>query len=200
MVHGIWDQKAPEWDDSHVTIALATAHHLAARRACRARLQAADRDDLQQDILLAIVERAGRFDPAHAGWATFVALLARHVIADRSQSAARREAQAPVLLEVESIDALADARSVTQPAAVDVAEAVNLRIDLQRLIGDLPKAQRATLIALLQTDGDIAAAQRGSGRSTSAFYRDVKELRLWLRASGLVSLPRTRGKSRKVDR
>jgi RNA polymerase sigma-70 factor (ECF subfamily) len=200
MVHGVRERNTPEWDDSHVAVALATAHHLAARRACRARLLAADRDDLQQDILLAVVERAGRFDPAHAGWATFVALLARHVIADRCQTASRRDAQTPVLLEVESIDAVPDARSVTQPAAVDVAEAVNLRVDLQRLIGDLPRAQRATLIALLRTDGDIAAAQRGSGRSTSAFYRDVKELRLWLRASGLVSLRQPRGKNREVDR
>jgi DNA-directed RNA polymerase specialized sigma24 family protein len=200
MVHGIRRREVPEWDDSHAAIALATAHHMAARRACRAGMQAADRDDLQQEILLAIVERARRFDPAHAGWATFVGLLARHVIADRCQASSRRDAQTQVQLAVEAIDALADARSVTQPAAIDMAEAVNLRIDLQRLIGDLPKAQRETLVILLQAEGDIAAAQRASGRSTSAFYRDVKELRFWLRASGLVALPRARGKNHEVDR
>jgi DNA-directed RNA polymerase specialized sigma24 family protein len=200
LVHDARGRQVPEWDNDHTASALATAHHIASRQACRARLQPADRDDLQQDILLAIVERARRFDPAHAGWATFVGLLARHVVADRCQEASRRQAQIAVPLEVASVDALADARSVTQPRAIDMAEAVNLRVDLQRLIGDLPGEQRETLLILLQTEGDIAEAQRRSGRSTSAFYRDVKELRLWLRASGVVAMPRARGKIREVDR
>ncbi|PWS34583.1 hypothetical protein DFH01_23885 [Falsiroseomonas bella] len=200
VVYGVREREAPEWDNDHTAIALAAARHIAARRACRAGMPAADRDDLQQDILLAIIERAGRFDPAHAGWATFVGLLARHVVADHCQAASRRHAQMQVALDVGSIDALADARSVTQPPAIDMAQAVDARLDLQRLIGDLPKEQRETLVILLQTEGDVAAAQRRSGRSSSAFYRDVKELRFWLRASGVVALPRGRGKIREVDR
>jgi DNA-directed RNA polymerase specialized sigma24 family protein len=110
IVYGVRGRQLSEWDNDHTAMALATARHTAARRACRAGMQAADRDDLQQDILLAIIERAGRFDPAHAGWATFVGLLARHVVADRCQAASRRHAQMPVTLDVGSIDELADAR------------------------------------------------------------------------------------------
>jgi RNA polymerase sigma factor (sigma-70 family) len=200
MLYGVRGRETPEWENDHTLVAFATARHAAARRACRARLQAADRDDLQQDILLAIVERAGRFDPACAGWATFVTLLARHVIADHCEAASRRGAQTPASLDSDTVGDITDARSATQPPAIDMAEAISLRIDLQRLVDDLPREQRETLIMLLHTEGDVAAAQRGSGRSTSAFYRDVKDLRFWLRASGLVTLPRGRGKNREVDR
>ena len=53
---------------------------------------------------------------------------------------------------------------------------------------------------LMQTEGEIATAQRLSGRSRSAFYRSVDDLHLWLRAAGLGMAARTRGKIARLDR
>ena len=47
-----------------------------------------DREDLTQDILLAIVEAAGRYDARRASWSTFVSLLAQHVVIDRARAPA----------------------------------------------------------------------------------------------------------------
>jgi hypothetical protein len=48
---------------------------------------------------------------------------------------------------------------------------------------------------LLLADGDIATACRASGRSSSAFYRDLTELRFWLRAIGLAPSHQCAGKN-----
>jgi DNA-directed RNA polymerase specialized sigma24 family protein len=62
------------WDDVHTKLALAAATHRAVRWARRGRRHQADCDDLRQDILLAILERAEHFDPKQAAWSTFVSL------------------------------------------------------------------------------------------------------------------------------
>ena len=75
--------KNARWDEACLRQALAAARRQAGFGARRLGLSRADRDDLHQDILLAIVERTDRFDARQGCWATFVSLLARHVVADR---------------------------------------------------------------------------------------------------------------------
>ncbi|WP_149539276.1 hypothetical protein [Siccirubricoccus phaeus] len=182
-------------------VALAAARHHAAQWARRLGRQRPDEEDLRQDILLAVVERAGRFDPSCACWATFVALLARHAVADRRQAERRRRAVEMIPLDLDQVDAdAAAAWSAAWAGRRDPSADMALRIDLHALVGDLPPTQRATLALLLRTDGEPAAARRASGRSSSAFHRDVQELRLWLLASGLVEARRARGKKRGADR
>lgn len=201
MLHGGKPLPAVRWDNDHMGVALAAARHHAAQWARRLGRQRPDEEDLRQDILLAVVERAGRFDSSCACWATFVALLARHAVADRRQAEQRRRAVEMIPLDLDQVDAdAAAAWSAARADRRDAATAIALRIDLQALLGDLPPTQRATLALLLRTDGEPAAARRASGRSSSAFHRDVQELRLWLLASGLVDARRARGKKRGADR
>ena len=194
------DQENPLWDDVHTRTAMATASHLAGRWARRGRRGDADRDDLRQDILLAIVERADRFDPTQAAWPTFVSLLARHVVADRHRADAQAAKTAPVLLDLVALSATTALTSITQPEAGDDELASLRRIDLQHLAKVLPEQPRETLALLVMTQGDVAAAQRASGISCSAFYRAVADLRLWLRAGGLATTHRCRGKNHGLDR
>jgi RNA polymerase sigma-70 factor (ECF subfamily) len=194
------DLAAATWDKDHIATALTEARRHASRVARRRRLQPADRDELQQTILLAMVERAPRFDPAQSCWPAFVALLARHAVADLARSGMRHAPVVIVPFDMDAIDACPASRSATQPEPRDLALAIGMRLDLQRLLGDLPAAQRRTLGLLLAAEGDIAAAQRRSGRSSSAFYRDVQELRFWLRASGLVPPSQCGGKVTKARR
>lgn len=188
------------WDDVHTEAALVAATHHAARWGRCSRRQRADTDDLRQDILVAILERAAYFDPAQATWPTFVSLLARHVVADRHRADAQAAKTAPVLLDLVELSATAALTSITQPEAGDDELASLRRIDLQHLAEVLPEQPRETLDLLVMTQGDVAAAQRASGSSCSAFYRAVADLRLWLRAGGLATAPQCRGKNRELDR
>ena len=71
-----------KWDRAHLIPALATAARYARFGARRMSLPRADREDLQQDILVTLLERSGRFDPDRGSWSTFVTLLARRAVMD----------------------------------------------------------------------------------------------------------------------
>ncbi len=75
--------KPPPLEAAELRMALATAAAQAARGARRLRLGRADRDDLRQDILVALLERLAQFDPARGAWSTFTSVVARSVVADR---------------------------------------------------------------------------------------------------------------------
>jgi len=190
---------SPLWDDVHTKIALEAATHQAAGWARRGRRHQADCDDLRQDILLAILERAEHFDPDQAGWPTFVSLLARHVVGDRIRADARAMRTEPVQVDLTALSAVTKLTSVTMPEAGDDELISVLRIDLDQLAEVLPIQARDTLALLIMTQGDIAAAQRASTRSSSAFYRALADLRLWLRAAGLAVGPQCRGKNQCLD-
>ncbi len=198
--HGSPPPIDPVWDNSRIGSALAAAHRHANRWMRRSGRDLTDRDDLRQDILVAIVERAPQYDATQSAWTTFVGLLARHVVADRTlaESSERRTVLVPI--DLEAWDKCAKLSSITQPEDGDGALETAQRVDLEGLVDDLPSVARQTLLLLMQTDGEIATAQRLSGRSRSAFYRSVDELHLWLRAAGLGMADRTRGKIARLDR
>lgn len=198
--HPIDAHHHPEWDDHHTRGALDAADRHAARWARCGRHGRADREDLSQDILLAIVERARHFDAGQANWAAFVGLLARHVVADRLRADSHPSRVTMVPLDLLDLDAAMSLTSATQPGPCDEDAAMARRVDLDTLLDDLPALPRETLLLLMSTHGDVASAQRGSGRSCSAFYRTVDELRLWLRACGLSVASHARGKNRELDR
>ncbi|WP_431304078.1 sigma factor [Sediminicoccus sp. BL-A-41-H5] len=187
------------WDDVHTKLALAAATHRAVRWARRGRRHQADCDDLRQDILLAILERAEHFDPKQAAWSTFVSLLARHVVGDRLRADAKARKTEPVQVDLAALSSVSQLTSVTLPEAGDDELSSVLRIDLDQAAAVLPAQARETLALLIMSQGDIAAAQRASTRSSSAFYRDLADLRLWLRAAGLARASRCRGKNRCLD-
>ncbi len=177
----------PTWDQHRLRQALSTARHHAIRGSRRLALAGADREDLQQDILVAILVRDRHYDPSRGAWSTFASLIARHVVADR----ARAERQAP---DVEflplDVDAFPAGCSATQQDHVDPI----LSLDLRRVANELPAAPRR-LMRLLGATGDVAEAQRASNHSCCGFYRALQDLRFWLHASGMQAprgIPRQR--------
>jgi RNA polymerase sigma factor (sigma-70 family) len=187
------------WDDVHTKIAMKAATHQAARWARRGRRHQADCEDLRQDILLAILERAENFDPKQAAWSTFVSLLARHVVGDRLRADAKAMRTEPVHVDLAALSSVTQLTSVTLPEAGDDELISVLRIDLDQAAIVLPAQAREMLALLVMSQGDIAAAQRASTRSSSAFYRGLADLRLWLRAAGLARGSRCRGKNQCLD-
>lgn len=126
------------WAPSRLRVALATARHIASRGGHRLRLSGADREDLRQDILLAIVQRSHHYDPERGAWSTFTNVLARHVVADRAR--AQRLASGPEFV-VTDLDDFAAGSSATQQDRTDPT----LSLDLRRVANELP-AEAETIL------------------------------------------------------
>lgn len=167
-----------EWDERQVRTALAAARCHAAGFARQRRLAREDREDLIQDILLVLLEASPRYDAARASWATFVAVLARRAIIDRARQ--------PSLPECVSLDgrAAADILSslVLPQADPDIAVAFG-RVD-----EDLPPEPRALLRRII-LHRDVAVARDAGDVSPATFYRELHDLRCWLRALGVRPAP-----------
>jgi RNA polymerase sigma factor (sigma-70 family) len=162
-----------KWEKSHLQDALKLARILAAKAARNRRIAAADRDDLIQDILLALLQASAHFDPARGSWGGFVTIVARRAIADQA-----RRPSAPPSISLDSKEAAGILRSLAAPA--DDPEA---HLAMTRAADEMPEAQRALLRSIF-THRDIAATRAASTVSTATFYRDLQELRCWLRIMG----------------
>ena len=174
--HARQGKPAGKWDDLRIQVALATAHQEARRFARRRGLGRADREDLTQDILLAIVEASHRYDPARGRWSAFVGTLARHVVIDHV-----RRAPAPPCVPLDPNDSIAAA--IGSP---------DLAIDLCRAALDLPPGPLA-LLRIVVAHGDVADARRAVAQPSTSFYRALGDLRCWLRTCGLhPAAPTTR--------
>lgn len=167
----------PAWDQPQLRQALSTAQHRAARGSRRLQLSAPDREDLRQDILVAMLQRSRHFDPERGAWSTFVGFVARHVVADHARI--QRDQPQPVFLPLE-VDAFPNGCSATQQDHIDPC----LELDLQRVAEELPTAPQS-ILRLLAAEGDVPSAQRASTQSRPTFYRSVADLRCWLHATGL---------------
>jgi len=165
------------WDTQRLQVALAAAHYHAQRGGRRLHLSGVDRKDLRQDILLALLQQSDHFDPAKGAWSTFVAVIARHAVADRER--VERLSHRPEFEPIEVDDFPAGSSAAQQ----DVDDPTQL-LNLQRVADELPQAPQKVL-RLLGITGDVAEAQRNSPQSCASFYRAIADLRFWLRASGL---------------
>lgn len=161
------------WTETQVQAALQAAACHAARFARRRGLSRADREDLSQDILVAIIAARPQFDPTRGAWTTFLAVLARRAVADHA-----RRPRSPELLSLESLDAAALGEWLVAPQPDhDVALAL---IHADQI---LPVASQQ-LLHRIATHRDVSTARRAGSTSTAAFYRDLHDLRCWLRALG----------------
>ena len=172
-----WKSQAhlPEkWDESQLRAALAAARCHAARFARQRRLTREDREDLAQDILVAILEASPRFDVTRASWATYIAVLARRAVIDRA-----RQPAPPACVSLDS------------PAGADLRDALvapqadpDMAVAFGRAAADLP-AQPQALLHRIITHRDVIAARDASTSSPATFYRELRDLRCWLRALGV---------------
>jgi DNA-directed RNA polymerase specialized sigma24 family protein len=162
-----------------------------ARRVARTlKLALQDRGDVEQDILLVLLERRRFFDPTRGPWVPFAHQIARQAaqsVADRlvaarklgsvslSDAATERDGT-----ETPTIgDAVPDERAPTEAGMLDA-------MSLSAFVRTLPVELRLVVEAALESDGELAEAQRATGLSTSEFYRRMRELRYRMVMVGLV--------------
>src|SRR4051812_2126005 len=152
--------------------ALATAIAAAQARARglrnRLRLQAADEEDVRQSVLLDLICRAARFDPGRGPWPAFVSVVTRNATLRLAKKQIRLSA---TITQLDEEHDLADERCR--------ASAINLGLDLQRAIRQLPRHLRSIVVRIAET-GSLSGAQHASDMSRASFYRAVRDLRLRL--------------------
>lgn len=168
----------------------AAAYH--ARKVARTmRLSDVDREDVEQDILLVLLERRRFFDPARGAWSSFADRVARQAaqgVAD--EIGAERRIRRGSLDQPVGDDGSTTLGEVMEDRlqAPDAEQALQLSLALARFVGELPDELALVARLSLLEDGDVAEAQRRSGLSTSEFYRRLREVRYRMVCLGIVQL------------
>lgn len=167
----------------------AAAYH--ARKVARTmRLSDIDREDVEQDILLVLLERRRFFDPARGAWSSFADQVARQAaqgVAD--EIGAERRVRGGSLDQPAGDDGsatLGELIEADQSPSHDAEQDLQLPLALAGFIAGLPDELALVARLSLFEDGDLAEAQRGSGLSTSEFYRRLREVRYRLVCLGIV--------------
>lgn len=154
-----------------------------------------DREDIEQDLVLDLLQRIGRHDPARARLETF----AEHVLDNRVATLTRPCARLRNERQMVSTDApvpsndndaesgqLPDDNLVTGNGDADPASVENqlsLRIDVERFVGKLPPALR--LCADIMRNGNVSEGASKTGLHRSTIYERLAHLRAEAAAIGL---------------
>jgi DNA-directed RNA polymerase specialized sigma24 family protein len=168
----------------------AAAYH--ARKVARTmRLSDVDREDVEQDILLVLLERRRFFNPARGAWSSFADRVARQAaqgVAD--EIGAERRIRGGSLDQAAGSDGSTTLGELIEDhlQGPDAEQALQLSLALARFVGELPDELALVARLSLLEDGDLAEAQRRSGLSTSEFYRRLREVRYRMVCLGIVQL------------
>lgn len=163
-------------------------------RALRRRgLPAQEREDVEQELLLDLLQRLPAFDAARGSLEAFATVCARHH-AVRCAERLRRDRgrqhctrlDDPVALDDDGTLTLAETlpeAAALWPAHADATMAVEQRVDLARAA--VPLALHDQALCLAMSRGGMQRALRATGISRASAYRRLAELRLGLLAAGI---------------
>lgn len=168
---------------------MAAAAYQARRVARTLRLSQADREDVEQEILLVLLERRRFFDPARGPWTPFAHRIARQAaqsVADALVAARKFFASSIDVPREAALDGEMTARDAIADDAAPTESDILGNLSLSEFLATLPPDLRCAADAALAADGDLADAQRALDLSTSEFYRRLREVRYRLVSIGLV--------------
>lgn len=183
-------EQANAIDARTLRIMMASAAYHARKVARTMRLSKVDREDVEQEILLVLLERRRFFDAARGAWSSFANRVARQAaqgVAD--QIGAERRIHSNSLDRPagnEKTITLGEVMEARQRISPDVERELQLPLVLADFVAELPDQLALVARLSLLEDGDLAQAQRRSGLSTSEFYRRLREVRYRLICLGVV--------------
>ncbi len=183
-------EQANAIDARTLRIMMASAAYHARKVARTMRLSKVDREDVEQEILLVLLERRRFFDAARGAWSSFADRVARQAaqgVAD--QIGAERRIHSNSLDRPagnEKTITLGEVMEARQRISPDVERELQLPLVLADFVAELPDQLALVARLSLLEDGDLAQAQRRSGLSTSEFYRRLREVRYRLICLGVV--------------
>ena len=145
-----------------------------------------DFEDLRQEIVLDLLRRAPRFDATRGEWHAFVRALCRN----RASELAIRQWRLPreVSLDAAMLEDGCSAVGFSQHHYFEEVAALNLGVDVRRVLGTLPA--RLRVLALLLGCMSIKEVCARSGKSRSSVYRMIPQIRKAFVSAGLA--PRLR--------
>ena len=163
------------------------------RAAVSAGLSHADRDDLFQEIILDLLQRAPQFDPDKGSEGTFTGLVSQNRTADFLSNLTKDRQR---LIPRSEQDA-ANEDDLTASAKANHKEDAPMwmedpdRIAWAELEHDIETAraymtgEQRELLELLSAHKDLPSAATSSGMSNATFYRRVDDLQMHLRMFGI---------------
>lgn len=179
-------------NDPYFEAAINAAKTRAYRAAVSAGLTPADREDLYQEILLDLLERAAQYDPSRGSPGTFTGMVSEHRTADFLTALKKDRGRLGVFSDHGAAND-DDVTSTTDPfeSAVPMwADDIDLFSDTAAM-HDLATAldfmtdEQAGLLRLLEAHQDLPSAAKASGLSSATFYRRVADLQMHLRMFGI---------------
>lgn len=194
-IRALAPQRQRPLDQRDLRTLLAAAAYQARRVARTLKLSQVDREDVEQEILLVLLERRRFFDPSRGPWTPFAHRIARQaaqsvadvLVAGRKISAVSLDQPWDATLDRE-LGALAE--TIADDAVPGEAD-ILYDMSLMGFLATLPPDLRCAADAALAADGDLADAQRALGLSTTEFYRRLREVRYRLISIGLACFPQT---------
>lgn len=173
-------------NERQLRVMMAAAAYHARRVARTMRLSETEREDAEQDIVVALLERRRFFDPSRGAWSSFADRVARQAaqgVADQIGADLRvRAASLDALNEDEQAPELRDAMEAQFVTAPDF----DLPLSIAQFVNGLPEELAYVARLVLLVEGEIAEAQRRSGLANSEFFRRLREIRVQLVLAELV--------------
>jgi DNA-directed RNA polymerase specialized sigma24 family protein len=176
-------------DPAMVRIMVSAAAYQSNRLARSLKLHGADREDVEQEVLLILVERHRYFDASRGPWTPFVHRIANQAvqqIADRLIRDRRLYAWEAPMSDGDDDDGFTDPLDQVGDPAVLTADDLCYCGAVVRFASTLPDDLVPVLEAALAGDGSFGDVQRESGLTSSEFHRRLRELRYRLITAGLV--------------
>lgn len=177
------DAKQFELDEFTKLVIRKKANQLVGRTGLRKR----DRDDLEQELLLELVQSLPSFDPKKAHWNVFVTTVIERTAA---QILRDRRAQKRDFTRTCSLEEIIEQEENSEQHVADQErqwrqqqEQTDLAIDLNEALAKLPDELRA-VADLLKYSCSIAQIARELGLGTSTVKRRIQELRVRLEEYG----------------
>ena len=182
------------FDQNYVAAAIRAAGVRASSLKKSFRLSGSEFEDVNQEILLGLLERAPKFDPVKSSENTFTGAVSKHLAADIAGKLSRDRKsleflppQAEAANESQfqpGIDSMLDGHVQAWADDHDLFSESDALHDLNVAIAFMnPEQER--LLDLLATHQDFPTACKASGISTATFYRRVKVLQMHLRMFGM---------------
>ena len=188
------ENTAQNFDQNYVAAAVRAAGVRASSLKKSFRLSDSEFDDVNQEILLGLLERAPKFDPVKSSANTFTGTVSKHLAADiagklthdrKSLEFLPPQAEAANDSQFQpGIDVLWEGCSQTWGNDQDLFADSDTLHELNAAIAFMTPEQ-GRLLDLLAIYQDTATACKASGVSTATFYRRVKELQMHLRMFGM---------------
>ena len=182
-------------DQHYLESAMNAAATRTYRLAARHRLSSAEREDIEQSILLELLERYPQYDPAKGSMNTFTGLVSEHRAVELLDQLMKQRIRMTVFEPRDAAndpDFYANVGDDTTGDNVvplwaddrDLFKDSDTVHDIHAALACMSQDQQ-DLFNLIDKHHDIPTAAKASGMSSATFYRRVDDLRMHLRMFGI---------------